>query len=173
MIETKKDNDAEMLPLVDENGQLIGAATRKECHDGSKRLHPVVHLHVFNEAGQLYLQKRPEWKTVQPGKWDTAVGGHVDLGENAEMALKRETAEELGLKDFEPTLLDSYVYESDIEKELVFSYRCTCSAGIAPSAETDGGAFWSREDIEAQLGKEVFTPNFEYEYRRFFLKKEA
>lgn len=172
MIQTKRDDDTEMLPLVDENGLLTGAATRKECHDGSKQLHPVVHLHVFNEAGQLYLQKRPDWKTVQPGKWDTAVGGHVELGENAEMALKREAAEELGLTAFEPTLKESYVYESDIEKELVFTYQCTCTEPVTPSGETDGGAFWSLEDIEAQLGAGVFTPNFEYEFRRFFLNGE-
>ena len=40
-------------------------------------LHPVVHLHLFNSRGELYLQKRPEWKDIQPGRWDTAVGGHV------------------------------------------------------------------------------------------------
>lgn len=38
-------------------------------------LHPVVHLHLFNSRGELYLQKRPEWKDIQPGRWDTAVGG--------------------------------------------------------------------------------------------------
>ena len=88
-----KDNKDEMLPLVDENGIIIGAATRGECHNGSKILHPVVHLHVFNSNGELYLQKRPEWKDIQPGKWDTSVGGHIDLGENVEMALKREVKE--------------------------------------------------------------------------------
>ena len=83
------DNNQEMFPLVDEQGNIIGAATRGECHNGSKLLHPVIHLHVFNSKGELYLQKRPEWKDIQPGKWDTSVGGHVDLGESVEMALKR------------------------------------------------------------------------------------
>ena len=44
-------------------------------------LHPVVHLHVMREGGFLYLQKRAMDKDIQPGKWDTAVGGHVDFGE--------------------------------------------------------------------------------------------
>ena len=83
------DNSEEMFPIVDEEGNITGAATRGECHNGSKLLHPVVHLHVFNSKGELYLQKRPEWKDIQPGKWDTSVGGHVDLGESVEMALKR------------------------------------------------------------------------------------
>ena len=84
------DNNQEMFPIVDEQGNITGAATRGECHNGSKLLHPVIHLHVFNSKGELYMQKRPEWKDIQPGKWDTSVGGHVDLGESVEMALKRE-----------------------------------------------------------------------------------
>lgn len=61
-----KDNSEEMFPLVDEEGNLIGAATRGECHNGSKLLHPVVHLHVFNSKGELYLQKRRTGKTSSP-----------------------------------------------------------------------------------------------------------
>ena len=75
-----KDNNAERFPIVDEEGKVIGAATRGECHNGSRLLHPVVHLHVFNSRGEVFLQKRPEWKDIQPGKWDTAVGGHIDEG---------------------------------------------------------------------------------------------
>ena len=74
----QSDNNQEMFPIVDEQGNITGTATRGECHSGSKLLHPVVHLHIFNANGDLYLQKRPEWKDIQPGKWDTAVGGHID-----------------------------------------------------------------------------------------------
>ena len=81
------DNNQEMFPLVDEQGNITGAATRGECHNGSKLLHPVIHLHVFNSKGELYLQKRPEWKDIQPGKWDTSVGGHVDLGVDSGIVL--------------------------------------------------------------------------------------
>ena len=81
------DNQKELLPVVDDNGNILGSMTRKEAHSGSKLLHPVVHLHLFNEGGQLYLQLRPTWKDVQPGKWDTATGGHIDLGESVEDAL--------------------------------------------------------------------------------------
>ena len=97
MIATEQDNSQEMFPIVDEEGNIVGAATRGECHSGTKLLHPVVHLHVFNAAGDLFLQKRPEWKDIQPGRWDTAVGGHIDLGEDVEMALLREAHEELGV----------------------------------------------------------------------------
>ena len=116
--------------------------------------------------GELYLQKRPEWKDIQPGKWDTAVGGHIDLGESVEMALKREVREELGIEDFTPELLTHYVFESSREKELVFVHKTVYDGEINPSEELDGGKFWSIEEIKANIGKEVFTPNFESEFKK-------
>lgn len=110
--------------------------------------------------------KRPEWKDIQPGKWDTAVGGHVDLGESVDMALKREVREELGITDYEPTQLTHYVFESEREKELVFCFRTQYDGPVAPSDELDGGRFWPLEEIRENLGKGVFTPNFEQEFKR-------
>lgn len=158
-----KDNSKEMFPIVDEEGNITGAATRGECHNGSKLLHPVVHLHIFNGKGELFLQKRPEWKDIQPGKWDTSVGGHVDLGENVEAALEREAREELGITNFTPQLLKHYVFESEREKELVFSYKTVYDGPVLPSEELEGGRFWSMKEIQESIGKGVFTPNFERE----------
>lgn len=168
MIATEQDNSQEMFPIVDEEGNVVGAATRGECHSGSKLLHPVVHLHVFNLQGELYLQKRPEWKDIQPGRWDTAVGGHVDLGENVEMALMREAQEELGVNATGAERLPSYVFESQRERELVYPHRLITDQDVKPSAETDGGRFWSAKEIKDAMGKGILTPNFEQEYERLF-----
>lgn len=157
----------EFFPLIDEDGKVIGKATRTECHSGSMLLHPVVHLHIFNSKGDLFLQKRSMSKDIQPGKWDTAVGGHVDYGENVEDALRREVREELGVTNFEPSFLFRYIFQSKVEREMVNAYRTVYEGPFnVDPVELDDARFWSIAEIEANLGKEVFTPNFESEYQK-------
>lgn len=163
------DNNNEYLPAVDEAGNIIGAVTRGEAHSGSHILHPVVHLHLFNSKGEIFLQKRPAWKDIQPDKWDTSTGGHVDLGESIGQALKREVGEELGITDFTPEELGHYVFNSDKEKELVYVHKTIYDGPISPDTdELDGGRFWTKEEIAENIGKGIFTPNFESEYTKYF-----
>lgn len=158
-------NTIEYFPIVDEAGNVMGKATRTECHAGTFILHPVVHLHVFNSAGNLYLQKRNMNKDIQPGKWDTSVGGHVDYGEEIEPALRREVGEELGVFELEPHFIARYTFVSDKEAELVHSYYCVSDLDITPNkSEISEGKFWTFQEIEDTLGKNVFTPNFEQEF---------
>ncbi|MCR5819698.1 MAG: NUDIX domain-containing protein [Bacteroidaceae bacterium] len=164
------DNQNELFPLVDEEGRVTGSATRRECHNGSMLLHPVVHLHIFNSSGEIYLQKRPEWKDIQPGKWDTAVGGHIDIGETPELALKREVYEELGITDFKSEFIGKYVFESSRERELVYVNKTTYDGAITPSTEElDGGRFWTIQEIRESIDKGILTPNFESEFKTFFI----
>ena len=53
------DNPNELFPLVDEQGNILGAITRGEAHGGSKKLHPVVHLHLFNSRGGAVSAETP------------------------------------------------------------------------------------------------------------------
>jgi len=156
----------EIFPIVDEEGNTIGVAPRNVCHDGkSMLLHPVVHLHLYNRKGELFLQKRAYTKDIQPGKWDTSVGGHVGPGESVENALFRETAEELGLKDFVPSFKRKYVWQSARERELVNSFSAiTDEIPVINKDEIDEGRFWPMSEIRESIGKNIFTPNFEYEF---------
>lgn len=166
------DNNNELFPIVDEDGKVMGSATRGECHSGSHLLHPVVHLHVFNSNGDIYLQRRPDWKDIQPGKWDTAVGGHVNYGETPDEALHREVLEELGITDYHSEFICSYVFDSDRERELVYVHCTIYDGEIWPSAEElNGGRFWTMQQIQEAMGKNVLTPNFESEFKRCFANK--
>lgn len=157
----------EYFPLVNLEGVVVGKATRKECHNGSFLLHPVVHLHVFNSTGMLYLQKRSMSKDIQPGKWDTSVGGHVDFGEKVADALKREACEELGLEHFDPIFAFAYPFRSNCEYELVNSYYLVYDGVIKPDpVEIEESRFWSLSEIELGISKHLFTPNFELEFQK-------
>lgn len=159
------DND-EWFPIVDEEGNEISRSLRSICHDGkSMLLHPVVHFHLFNERGELFLQKRSKTKDLLPGKWDTSVGGHVCPGESIEEALRRETEEELGIKEFSFQPDRKYIWESQRERELVYSFRGTSKETPAVNPEEiEEGRFWGLDEIRDSLGKGLFTPNFEKEF---------
>jgi isopentenyldiphosphate isomerase len=161
---------SELFPLVDEQGRVVGSALRTEVHGNPALMHPVVHCLVTDAEGRLLLQLRSRHKDVQPGKWDTSVGGHVDWGEGIEQALARELAEETGIlaSEVEPRFLYRYVMRSEIETELVHTYTCMAPPVLRPCPqEIEELRFWSRQEIEQALGSGVFTPNFEDEYRRF------
>lgn len=160
-------NYEEILPLMNENGEIIGSAPRSVCHSSKEYLHPVVHLHVLNSKGEIYLQKRPLNKLIQPGKWDTAVGGHIAYGEDILIGLEREAEEEIGLTNAEFELAVKYIWESEVEREFVFSYITKYDGPMKINEEElDDGRFWSITEIKKNLGNEVFTPNFEVEFEK-------
>lgn len=164
----------EMVPIVEDNGLVVGEAARSHVHGGSKLLHPVVHLHIINRDGLFFLQKRSDEKDFLPGMWDTAVGGHVDFGEQLEEALLREAGEELGLFDFNPVYLMTYVFESEREKELVNVYGTVGNFDLKPSnGEVVEGRWWTPEEIVSATGKGIITPNFEGEFPRIRPLMEA
>ena len=156
----------EILPIVDEQGNVVGKALRSQCHSDRTLLHPVVHLHVFNSKGELYLQKRALTKRIQPGKWDTAVGGHIAYGEEVTDALRRETREEIGLTDFEPIAVTSYKWQSAVESEMINVFvTVTDKPLVTHNDEIDDARFWTLDEIRNAAGKGLMTPNFEAEFR--------
>ena len=156
----------EWFPVVEPNGLVVGRASRKYCHSGAKPLHPVIHIHIIDRYSRIYLQKRSMKKDIQPGKWDTAVGGHVAYGEHLIEAVHREASEELGFTDFNPIVLETYLFESEIEKEMVNVFAAVGSYELHPDRdEVDEGRWWPVEEIDANLGRGIFTPNFESEFK--------
>ncbi len=164
-IKNRKFRGGEWLPLVDEDGKVIGQALRSDVHQKKDLMHPVVHLHILNSLNQIYLQKRSLTKDVEPGKWDTAVAGHVGLSETVDGALLRETEEETGAKNVQPVAVSRYVLRTERETELVFIFFARYEGGITINkSEADEGKFWKLSEIIPQLGSGCFTPSFEIEF---------
>src|SRR5690606_18774949 len=91
------DTDADLLPVVDENDVQIDVLPRREVHLQRLR-HRAVHVGVFDDDGNLWLQRRSRKKDTWPGAWDISASGHVDPGESYEDAARRELLEELGIE---------------------------------------------------------------------------
>jgi isopentenyldiphosphate isomerase/intracellular septation protein A len=171
-IKANKYAKEEWLPLVDQQGRVVGKAPRSIAHANPEMLHPVVHLHVTNNRKQVYLQKRPMSKLVEPGKWDMSVGGHVAVGESIETALRREAREELGLDGFSAVPVCQYIVKTEHESEFVFLFHTRYEGEIHLNpAEVEDGRFWNMSELNKQIGKSVFTPSFEIEFN--ILRKNA
>jgi isopentenyldiphosphate isomerase len=158
----------EMFQLVDREGRPVGQATRQECHGNPRLLHLVVHLHVFDGKGRLYLQKRGPDKDTNPGMWDTSVGGHVSAGEPVTSALAREAREELGIDAAGARFLYDLLNEGTFESEYARCYSLTWEGGIHPEpAEISEGRFFEPAEIQGMVGTSgVLTPLFEREWPR-------
>lgn len=158
----------ERLDVVDDAGRVIGQATRGTCHGDPQLRHRAVHVIVERSDGRIVLQKRSKHKDVQPGRWDTSVGGHVNPGEHVDDAASRELAEELGIRCVPLTHLYEYEWRSQRETELVTTYHLTYDGPVVPHPdETDAVRDWTRDEIASALASGTFTPNFETEFRRF------
>ncbi len=158
----------EVFDIVDENDAVIGAAPREQCHGDPALVHRVAHVLVFNSRGELLLQKRSRSKDIQPGRWDTSVGGHLDPGETYLEAAYREMKEELGLGAIPITYLYASQIRNEIESENVATYLARYDGAVSFLAEEiDEVRYWTAQQIESALGSGLLTPNFEEEWRLF------
>lgn len=159
---------SEFFEIVDADDQVIGMALRSECHGNPQLIHRVAHVLVFDRQGRLLLQKRSMNKDVQPGKWDTSVGGHLDPGESYEAAARREMFEELGIAGLPLTFLYAYPLRNDFESENVATFTTYHDGPFLFSvSEIDEVKFWTAQEIDAALSSGILTPNFEDEWARW------
>lgn len=158
----------EIFELYDANEyRVVGRATRGECHGDPALVHAVARVHVRDAQGRLLLQLRSASKDIQPGKWDTSVGGHLLPGEEAEAAARREMREELGVAAGELVLLHRFRMRTPVESEWVTTYSAIHPGPFFPDpGEIDELRFWTRAEIQAALGTGILTPAFEDEFAR-------
>lgn len=138
----------ELIPVVNENDQFIENRPRKEVHKLGLR-HRAVHILVFNDKNQLFLQKRSLTKDINAGLWDTSAAGHVDAGESYAACAHRETIEELGVcVDKTLTFLFKLPAKPETGMEFVEVYRCQHNGPFSLEAdEIDDGQWFDIQDI--------------------------
>jgi 16S rRNA (adenine1518-N6/adenine1519-N6)-dimethyltransferase len=154
-------HDGEQFDIVDENDNVVGTKLRTEVHDRNL-LHRAVHILVFNQAGELLLQKRSAWKDREPSKWDSSAAGHLEPAESYEGGAVRETEEELGIRP-KLTPLGKIRACSNTGQEFVEVFTAHHQGPfVLPPSEIEDAMFVPIEDVMAWIGArpQDFAPGF-------------
>ncbi len=88
----------EILDIVDEHDQVIGAKSRSEIYAeyGQYRFR-VAHAFIRNSKGEIWIPRRTMTKSVWSGGLDFSVAGHIETGETYDEGFVREAHEECNL----------------------------------------------------------------------------
>lgn len=156
-----QDLHGEIFDVVNEADVAIGQLSRYEVHRQKLR-HRAVHIFVFNRAGELFLQKRSQWKDVHPQRWDSSAAGHLNAGQTYDETAPRELMEELGI-DAPCDLVGQLSARSETGWEFVHLYRAEHEGPFALNpAEIETGGFFSFAQLSAWIAArpQDFAPGF-------------
>jgi 16S rRNA (adenine1518-N6/adenine1519-N6)-dimethyltransferase len=151
----------EQIPVVDENDRICGYASRAEVHGNNLR-HRAVHILIFNQIGDLYLQQRSRWKDRHPLKWDSSAAGHVTAGESYDETARRELKEELGV-DVPLERIFKLAASARTDHEFICGYCGVVSEDVTPNkCEIERGVFFAPAVIDGWTSArpDDFAPGF-------------
>ena len=150
---------AEIVQIVDRDNNEIDTVPRKVMRQEGL-IHRACYILVFNEQGQLFLQKRTDTKDLYPSCWDIAAGGVVLAGESYELSAERELLEELGVSVKEFTHLFDQYFEEEENKVWGRIFSCVHNGPfVLQKEEVADGFFMDVPAIFALSEKEDFTPD--------------
>jgi 16S rRNA (adenine1518-N6/adenine1519-N6)-dimethyltransferase len=153
--------DNEEFPVVDKNDRIRGCASRSKVH-GNNLLHRAVHILIFNQAGDVYLQQRSRWKDRHPLKWDSSAAGHVSAGEAYDETARRELNEELRV-DIPLEKISKIAASPGTDHEFIWVYRGLVTGAPLPNkCEIETGVFFPPAvvDVWTLARPEDFAPGF-------------
>jgi 16S rRNA (adenine1518-N6/adenine1519-N6)-dimethyltransferase len=151
----------ELLPVVDKMDRILRHAARSEVHGDNLR-HRAVHILIFNERGETYLQQRSRCKDQHSLLWDSSAAGHVMAGEGYDEAANRELQEELGINVPLKKVLKLSA-SPQTGQEFIWLYRGQLRGNIRPNrSEIESGAFLPPATINGWIAArpENFAPGF-------------
>jgi nucleoside triphosphatase len=122
---------------------------------------------IVNGKGEMLLVRSYKWGTKY-----TVPGGHIELGERSQTAVKREVREEVGL-DAEPVrllLVQEAIYPADYIKHehyIFLDYLClTNSSDVKLDGKEIQEYVWTTPSDALRLDLESFTRNLVEAYMR-------
>ncbi len=156
-------NPGERFDVVNENDDVLRSESRESIHVNKLR-HRAVHVLIFNQTNEVFLQKRSIWKDNNPGVWDSSTAGHVDAGETYLEAAHRELGEEIGI-DCPLETIGRLPCGPGTGWEFIEIFRGTHEGPfrLAP-LELETGAFFPAGQVNAWLARSPgdFSPVFRH-----------
>jgi len=129
---------------------------------------------IVNDKGEILLVRSYKW-----GNKYTVPGGHIELGERSEAAIKREVKEEVGL-DIEPVkllLVQEAIFPVDYVKHehyIFMDYLCRSkSSAVKVDREEIQEYLWVEPDRALELEPESFTRNLVTEYLKDVARRKT
>lgn len=89
-------SDCGKLLIVDKKDKFLRYGSKERCHQGQGILHRAFSVYVFNNKGQLLIQKRSKHKLLWPFYWANSCCSHPRKGEDYVDAGERRLKEEFG-----------------------------------------------------------------------------
>lgn len=143
----------ETLDVVDDRDRRIGQCSRDEIHRRALK-HRAVHVFVFNNSGQLFVQKRAAGKDTFPGCYDSSASGHLHTGEDYDECALRELNEELGLRVAPGHLRKHFKIAACAQTGWEFVWVYSIQGDYRPvinTAEIESGSYESIEQVRARV----------------------
>jgi isopentenyl-diphosphate delta-isomerase len=164
-------SEHEELILVDADDRAIGFQTKADCHDRDGLLHRAFSLFVFNDRGEVLLQRRAANKRLWPLYWSNSCCSHPRRGEEMEQAVHRRLYQELRIRS-ELSYLYKFQYaasyeDAGSERELCWVYIGTTSDPVRANAtEIAEWRYVSPDQLNLELQQSPgrFTPWFKLEW---------
>lgn len=106
----------EQVVLVSEKDEILGVMDKMQAHENGI-LHRAFSVFLFNDKGEMLLQKRAADKYHSPNQWTNAVCSHPRMGETYMEAAQRRLKEELGIE----TPINyrfNFLYKADVGQNL-------------------------------------------------------
>jgi len=149
----------EIVQIVNEENTEIAAVSRRIMRE-QHLIHRACYILVFNQVGDLFVQKRTMTKDVYPGYYDIAAGGVVLAGESYEESAERELAEELGLEGVKLTPCFDNYFEDTTNKVWGRVFRCKHEGPFTlQKEEIESGGFMNVTQILDAPNSQLFTPD--------------
>ena len=103
----------EQVVLISENDEVIGLMDKMQAHECGI-LHRAFSVFLFNDKGEILLQRRAAEKYHSPDQWTNAVCSHPREGESYMEGAQRRLKEELGIDNIQLTPKFHFIYKADV-----------------------------------------------------------